>query len=329
LDRAEGLALREVHRVRGAQEGVRLAPAGRVDAHQVAARREDVRLVEDHPVRHAVAERPHHQLAELSEAARQVAIRPAARVLERLRQVPMVERGEGPDARLEQPVDQAAVVVEPGPVRRAASVRLDARPGDREAVAVQVHRALQRDVVAPAVVRVAGDVAVLIVLDLARRVAEAVPDRLALAVLARGPLDLVRGRRGAPAEALRELEPRHYAPSVSAASTCSGCASALATRAQCFFTLPSGPIQTVERITPVVFLPYITFSPHAAAWLTTLLWGPESSVKASRCLLENRWWDSPEPGDTPSTTAPSLRISFQASRKPQASLVQPGVSSRG
>jgi hypothetical protein len=50
-------------------------------------------------------------------------------------------------------------------------------------------------------------------------------------------------------------------PSRSAASTCSGWASAFATRAQCLRTLPSGPIQTVERITPVVFFPYSIFSP--------------------------------------------------------------------
>src|SRR5882724_4433895 len=46
-----------------------------------------------------------------------------------------------------------------------------------------------------------------------------------------------------------------------ASSTFAGCSSALGTLAQCFFTLPSGPIQTVERITPITFLPYIIFSP--------------------------------------------------------------------
>ena len=49
----------------------------------------------------------------------------------------------------------------------------------------------------------------------------------------------------------------------SAARTWSGCSAAFATRAQCRRTRPSGPIQTVERITPVVFLPYIVFSPYA------------------------------------------------------------------
>src|SRR6266446_9128187 len=50
-------------------------------------------------------------------------------------------------------------------------------------------------------------------------------------------------------------------PLRNAASTCSGCFAASLTRAQCLRTLPSGPIHTVERMTPTVFLPYIIFSP--------------------------------------------------------------------
>src|SRR5262249_26918658 len=46
-----------------------------------------------------------------------------------------------------------------------------------------------------------------------------------------------------------------------ASSTLAGGTSAFRTLAQCFFTFPSSPSQTVERITPTVFLPYIIFSP--------------------------------------------------------------------
>src|SRR5262249_39627246 len=48
-----------------------------------------------------------------------------------------------------------------------------------------------------------------------------------------------------------------------ASRTCSGCCSALAPFFQCRFPLPSGPIHTVDRMTPIVFLPYIIFSPYA------------------------------------------------------------------
>jgi len=50
---------------------------------------------------------------------------------------------------------------------------------------------------------------------------------------------------------------------LSASNTLAGCSSALGTLAQCFLILLSGPIHTVERITPTVFLPYIIFSPQA------------------------------------------------------------------
>ena len=73
----------------------------------------------------------------------------------------------------------------------------------------------------------------------------------------------------------------------SASSTCSGCSAAFATRFQCFITLPSGPIQTVERITPVVFLPYIIFSPHAPYFVITFLSGSESSMNGSLYFFVN------------------------------------------
>src|SRR5258706_1103325 len=49
-------------------------------------------------------------------------------------------------------------------------------------------------------VMIAGDVACAAIFDCARRVAEAVPDRLTLAVLTGGALDLVGRRRRAPCE---------------------------------------------------------------------------------------------------------------------------------
>ena len=59
-----------------------------------------------------------------------------------------------------------------------------------------------------------------------------------------------------PPEERQAAAPRAcQACSCNAASTCSGCASAFGTRFQCLSTSPFGPIQTVERITPIVFLP--------------------------------------------------------------------------
>src|SRR5690606_16689415 len=60
---------------------------------------------------------------------------------------------------------------------------------------------------------------------------------------------LARPRRGQDLSACR------------AAITFSGCAAASETLGQCLRTFPSGPIQTVERMTPIVFFPYEVFSP--------------------------------------------------------------------
>ncbi len=98
---------------------------------------------------------------------------------------------------------------------------------------------------------------------------------------------------------------------------------------QCFLTLPSGPIQTVERMTPVVFLPYIIFSPKASYLLITFLSGSQSRVNGSLYLDANFLCDASSSGETPSTTAPRFLMAVCKSRKPHACLVQPGVSSFG
>src|SRR5439155_16032484 len=114
-----------------------------------------------------------------------------------------------------------------------------------------------------------------------------------------------------------------------ASSPLAGWSAALATRVQCFFTFPSGPIQTVERITPVVFLPYIIFSPHAPYFVITFLSGSESSRNDSLYFFVKRACDVAPSGEMPSTTASCFSIARYRSRNPHASLVQPGVSSLG
>src|SRR6185503_21166227 len=106
------------------------------------------------------------------------------------------------------PLHEPAVEIEALRVRRPAPVGLDARPGDREAVAAQPERAHQLEVAGPAVVVVAGLVAGVTVRDLPGRAAEAVPDRLPATVGVRRALDLEGGRRCTPDEFARE---RHLA----------------------------------------------------------------------------------------------------------------------
>ena len=104
----------------------------------------------------------------LGEAVDGVAVEPAAVVLERLRQVPVVERDHRLHAVGEQRVDQPVVERQALLVGRTATGRLDARPGDREAVAARAELLHQRDVLVDPVVVVARDVAGAAVGDAAR-----------------------------------------------------------------------------------------------------------------------------------------------------------------
>ena len=93
---------------------VRSVQAGRHPAFQVADPGRAERLVEGRPVLDPVAEALGDDGGVRGEVLGGVARRPAAPVLERLRQVPVVERDERGDAGLQQAVDQPVVEVEPG-----------------------------------------------------------------------------------------------------------------------------------------------------------------------------------------------------------------------
>ena len=130
-------------------------------------------------------------------------IGPAALLLQRLRQVPVVQRQPRQDVGIQQLVDEPLVEVDALRVERAA-VGTHARPRGREPVGLQPHALHQRDVVAVPVVVVARDIAVVGVDDGAGHAAEGVPDRVAAAVLVGGALDLVGGGGGAEQEVRRE-----------------------------------------------------------------------------------------------------------------------------
>ena len=65
--------------------------AGRMAAGAVAEQRVDVGLVEHRPMLDAIAQTPRHDARVVGELFGDVAIRPAALILQRLRQIPMIE----------------------------------------------------------------------------------------------------------------------------------------------------------------------------------------------------------------------------------------------
>jgi hypothetical protein len=116
----------------------------------------------------------------------------------------VVKSRERFDARRQELLDETVVEGDALRVRLAGAFGKDARPGDREAVCRDAEGLQEGDVLRIPVVMVVGDVAVLVVLDLPRRMRVGVPDRDSLAVLVPGTFDLVRGGRDAPLEPVRK-----------------------------------------------------------------------------------------------------------------------------
>ena len=203
-DDAQGLAVGEQHVMGGGQCGVQVGDARCVPGLQVADHGRAERLVHCHPARDDVTEAVQHELHVVAEVRHRVAVHPAAGVLQRLRQVPVVQGGHRLDAPGAQPVHQAPVVVQALLVDGAGTVRHDPGPADREPVGVQPQPGHEIQVRVGPVVMIAGDRAGVAVRHRPRDVAERVPHGRPAAVFIGGPLDLVRGRGHAKQETWRK-----------------------------------------------------------------------------------------------------------------------------
>src|SRR6202034_3145899 len=100
--RAEDKAVAEQQVVRGRRGRGQVGAARRMDANPVAVVGHHMRLVERDPATNVIAECLADDRRVVGEAQCGIAYRPATRILERLRQVPVVERGD----RLYAPVTQ-------------------------------------------------------------------------------------------------------------------------------------------------------------------------------------------------------------------------------
>jgi len=155
-------------------------------------------LVEREEVPDPVAELFGHVAGIVRECLGGVADFPTAAILQRLRQVPVIERRERRDAVGDEVVEEPIVEVEALRIWRAGAVREYPRPRDREPIGSDGERLHRPHVVSISVVVIVGDVAVVVVVDLSRRMRERIPDRRATAILADGPFDLIGGGGGAP-----------------------------------------------------------------------------------------------------------------------------------
>src|SRR6516225_1566067 len=91
------------------------------------------RLVERRPVSHTIAECTMDMASVVRKMEGNVALSPAAFFLQRLRQIPVVERRHCGDAAALQTIHQTLVVVQPSTIQSTAPGRNHSRPGNREA----------------------------------------------------------------------------------------------------------------------------------------------------------------------------------------------------
>ena len=158
-ERGDRQTVREVQVVHRRERLRAVHDPGRVRTRSVAEVRAAPGLVQGRPDGDAVAEPLADDARVVGERLGRVPVRPAALVFEGLRQVPVVQRRDGPDAAVDESVDEALVEREPRLVGGAAPGRLDARPRDREAVGLEAEVGHEVEVGLPAVVVVVGDVA--------------------------------------------------------------------------------------------------------------------------------------------------------------------------
>ena len=188
------------------QETPPVGNAGCIPAHAVAEQRAHIGFVERGEVPDPVAIAARHQGGIVGEPERDIAILPAAKIVQRLRQIPMIQAQPGLYAVAEHLVDQAIVEVEAQAVGLAAPLRQHARPGHGKPVDLRAKALHQRHVFPVAMVVVARHIAGIAIGDAARLSAEQVPDAGAAPVLCGGPLDLI-GRGGdAPLERCRQRQ---------------------------------------------------------------------------------------------------------------------------
>ena len=215
-----GRAVGIEHMMHGARGGALVAVAGSMGAEIVAEIGDAPGLVDGRGGFEPVAEFPGNQRGVVGEPAGNVAVHPAAPVLQRGRQIPVVKRGVGLDAAFEHAIDQTVVKVETSLVDATGSLGDQSRPGKREAIGIKAAIADQIEVLGPELIMIAGNRAGIAIVHIAGRRREAVPDRRTAAILL-ATLDLIGG--GGDAEC--EIGPKVLA--VDRKHLCSSAASSL------------------------------------------------------------------------------------------------------
>ena len=193
--------------------------ARRMHAHAVAQPHAALRLIEGKVIFYTSLKMRRHRGSVHGKGPSGVGVQPAALILQCLGQVPVVERHIRFNARRQQRVHKLVVPGKARGVHRAGASRENTRPGDGKPVGLQVQGFHQLHILGPAVVAVAGDVAGVAALGLARRMAEGIPDGRPTPVLKRAALYLIGCGSRTPDEMFWKL---HFSFPLALAPLCKG-----------------------------------------------------------------------------------------------------------
>ena len=161
----DGGAVAKVHVVNDAVHRFRIRHAGSSVPEAVAEQGENGRFIERRKPLDAVAVPPRCKRRIVGEPSGEIAHGPAAKVIERLRQIPMIQAEPWLDPCREQGIDQPIIEGKAGFIGGALSARQNAWPCYREAVRLDPQIAHEGDVFKIAVVVVTGDIAAVLVGD--------------------------------------------------------------------------------------------------------------------------------------------------------------------
>ena len=161
-------------------------------------------LVVGDPMLHAIPQRLENRGRVLRVVVGGVPVPPSSAILERLRQVPMVEGDEGDDPLHQQLVDEGLVEVQPLGVQLSLAFGKHPRPRDGKTVPPVSHLLDHRHVLGEQPMVIAGHVSGLAGSYRAGRMAEPVPDRLSSSVRGDTAFELVRGSGRSPDEIMRK-----------------------------------------------------------------------------------------------------------------------------
>jgi hypothetical protein len=171
---------------------------------QVTTIGHDPWFIQRHPIAHTVAELAKHDFRVLCEPVGDVAIEPTPSIIERRRQVPVIQRRHRLNPFCEQPIDETIVKSKARGIHAARSFGQHPTPCNAEPIRLHAELTHQSHIAFVTPIVVAGDITSVAVGHAVRCVREAMPNARAGAVRKRRALDLIRGGRASPKKILRE-----------------------------------------------------------------------------------------------------------------------------